>query len=112
PAVAMRLLVRAGSASDPKGKLGLAHLAASLLDQGTTTKSAEELNGAIDFIGGEMGAGAGTDLSYITTVVMKDSFTTGVRMLADIARHPAFAPAEIERQRQQMASALQVNFES
>ena len=38
PAVSMRLLVRAGTASDPKEKLGLAHLAASLLDQGTTTQ--------------------------------------------------------------------------
>ena len=34
PAVTMRLLVRAGSASDPKDKLGLARLAAALLDQG------------------------------------------------------------------------------
>ena len=35
PAVSMRLLIRAGTASDPREKLGLAHLAASLLDQGT-----------------------------------------------------------------------------
>src|SRR5207237_10934260 len=40
PAVSMRLLVRAGSSSDSKGKLGLARLAAALLDQGTTTRSA------------------------------------------------------------------------
>ena len=65
PAVTMRLLVRAGSASDPKDKLGLARLAASLLDQGTTTKSAQEMNDAIDFIGGAMGAGAGTDLTFV-----------------------------------------------
>src|SRR5262245_23884718 len=37
PAVSMRLIVRAGSASDPKGKFGLAQLASSLLDQGTKT---------------------------------------------------------------------------
>ncbi|HEY7790924.1 MAG TPA: hypothetical protein VIC33_10455, partial [Vicinamibacterales bacterium] len=36
PAVSMRLIVRAGSAQDPAGKTGLANLAASLLDQGTT----------------------------------------------------------------------------
>ena len=41
--------------SDPKDKLGLAQLAASLLDQGTTTKSAEQINDAIDFIGGAHG---------------------------------------------------------
>src|SRR5262245_20894658 len=43
PAVSMRLLIRTGTASDPVGKLGLVHLLASLLDQGTTTKSAQEL---------------------------------------------------------------------
>src|SRR5580704_18295010 len=43
PVVSMRLLVRAGSASDPSGKLGLVQELASLLDQGTETRSAEEL---------------------------------------------------------------------
>jgi zinc protease len=107
----MRLLVRSGTASDPKDKLGLAHLAASLLDQGTTSKSAEEMNDAVDFIGGAMGAGAGTDLTFVNMVVMKDSFETGMRMLSEMARQPGFAPAEIERQRQQMLSGQQVSRE-
>src|SRR5581483_418814 len=58
PAVSMRLLIRAGTASDPPGKLGLVHELASLLDQGTETQSASALNDTIDFIGGAMGAGA------------------------------------------------------
>ena len=111
PAVSMRLLIRAGGSSDPKDKLGLARLVASLLDQGTTTRSAQELADAIDFIGGAMGTGAGTDLSYLNMVVMKDSFDVGLRMLSDMARHPAFAPQEIDRQRQQMLSGLQVSLE-
>ena len=111
PVVSMRLLIGAGSSLDPKGKTGLAHLTASLLDQGTTTASAGELNDAIDFIGGSMGAGAGTDLSYLNMLVMKDSVDTGLKMLSDMARHPAFAPAEIARQRQQLLSSLQVSFD-
>jgi zinc protease len=109
PAVSMRLLIRAGTSSDPMAKLGLDHLLASLLDQGTTTRTAEEMNDDIDFIGGAMGAGAGTDLTHVNMVVMKDSFERGMRMLSDMTRHPAFAPAEIERQRQQMISGLQVS---
>ncbi len=109
PSVSMRLLVRAGSASDPKGKLGLARLSASLMDQGTTTKSAGELADAIDFIGGAMGAGAGTDLSYVNMLVMKDSFEVGMRTLSDLARNPAYAQAEIDRQKQQTLSGLQVS---
>ena len=111
PAVTMRLLVRAGTSSDTREKLGLAHLAASLLDQGTKTMSAEEMNDAVDFIGGAMGAGAGTDLTFVNMVVMKDSFDTGLRMLSDMARQPAFAQAEIERQRQQMLSGQKVSAE-
>lgn len=115
PVVSMRLLVRAGSAADPKDKLGTARLAASLLDQGVNAagdrpaRSAQQLADAIDFIGGAMGAGAGTDLTFLNMVVMKDSFETGMRMLSDMARYPAFTPAEIERQRQQMLSGLQVS---
>ncbi len=111
PAVTMRLLIRAGTSSDPKGKLGLAHLAASLLDQGTKSKTAEQMNDEIDFIGGAMGAGAATDLTFCNMVVMKDSFEKGMRMLSELAREPAFEPAEIERQRQQMLSGLQVSLE-
>jgi zinc protease len=111
PVVNMRLLVRAGAASDPKDKLGVARMVASLLDQGTTTKSAEELNDEIDFIGGAMGAGAGTDLTYVNVVMMKDSFERGMRTLSEIARHPAFAQAELERQRQQTLSGLRVSLE-
>ena len=111
PAVTMRLLVRAGTSSDPREKLGLAHLAASLLDQGTKTMSAEEMNDAVDFIGGAMGAGAGTDLTFVNMVVMKDSFDTGLKMLSDMARQPAFSPGEIERQRQQMLSGQKVSAE-
>src|SRR6266513_245059 len=111
PVVSMRLLVGTGSASDPKGKLGLAHLLASLLDQGTLTRSAREMNDAIDSIGGAMGAGAGSDLSYVNMVVMKDSFEPGMRMLADMVEHPAFAPEEIDRQRQQSLSFLRVSLD-
>ena len=109
PVVSMRLLFRVGTASDPKAKLGVARLAASLLDQGTEAKSAEEMNDAIDFIGGAMGAGAGSDLTFLNMVVMKDSFETGLRMLSDMARRPGFRQEEIDRQRQQTLSSLQVS---
>jgi zinc protease len=111
PAVSLRLIVRAGGAQDPDDKPGLASLAASLLDQGTTTKSAEQVAQAIDSIGGAMGVGAGTDLTSMFALVMKDSLDAGLDIVADIARNPAFAQEEIERQRQQMISAMKVSYE-
>jgi zinc protease len=111
PVVSLRLIVRAGSASDPKGKIGLTHLLASLLDQGTTTKTAQQFNDEIDFIGGAISSGAGSDLIFLDTLVMTDSFEFGLRTLSDMARHPAFSQEEIERQRQQVVSGLKVSLE-
>ena len=111
PAVSLRLIVRAGGAQDPENRPGLATLAATLLDQGTATKSAEQVAHAIDSIGGAMGVGAGLDLSSVFAAVMKDSLNVGLDLVADVARNPAFAPEEIERQRQQMISAMKVSYE-
>jgi len=109
PAVSIRLLVGAGSAQDPKGKGGAANLMASLLDQGTTTRTAQQIADQIDFIGGDLGTGAATDLSFVNAIVMKDSFQTGMDLIADIARNPSFATEEIARQKDQILSSLRVN---
>ena len=111
PAVTMRLLVRAGAAQDPERKGGLAYLTAHLLDQGTTTRSAQDIAEQIDLIGGALGTGSGADLSFANVVVMKDSFAFGMNLLADVVRNPAFAPDEIERQKEQAISSLRVSAE-
>ena len=111
PVVSVRLIVRAGPAQDPADKPGLASLAATLLDQGTTTRSAAQVATAIDSIGGVLNTGAGADLTYVNAVVMKDSLAVGLDLVSDVVQHPAFAPEEIERQRQQLLSGLRVSYD-
>jgi zinc protease len=108
PAVSIRMIVRAGAAQDPKDKLGLAMLTSTLLDQGAGNRTAEQIADAIDFVGGILSTGAGTDLSYINAVVMKDSYPLALELMADLARRPTFLQAEIDRQRQQALSSLKV----
>jgi zinc protease len=111
PVVSLRLLIRAGGARDPNDKPGVAALAAAVLDQGTGTRSAEQIATTIDSIGGVIGSGSGTDLSFIQSIVMKDSLNLALDLVSDLARNPAFAEAEVERQRQQMLSGLKVSYD-
>ena len=111
PAVSLRLIVRAGGAQDPAAKPGVAYVAASLLDQGTTTKNAEQIATTIDSIGGAMGSGAASDYTFINAAVMKDSLGVALDLVSDLAQHPAFAAEEIERQRQQILSGLKVSYD-
>jgi zinc protease len=111
PEVTMRILVRAGGAYDPPGKSGTAALAGSLLNQGTTTRSAQQIADAIDSIGGALDTGANSDVTSASVLVMKDSFDVGMDLLADVVRRPVFAPEEIERQRNQALANLGVSLE-
>lgn len=111
PAVNVRLLVRAGASSDPAGTPGVAALAAQLLDQGTTTRSAQEIARQVDYVGGALAVGAASDLSFVNAIVMSDSFDLALDVLSDVARNPAYAPAELERQRQQVLSGMQVSYD-
>ncbi|MBY0496535.1 MAG: insulinase family protein [Cyanobacteria bacterium] len=108
PVVSVRMIIRAGAAYDPKGKHGLAMLTATLLDQGAGKRTAEQIADTIDFIGGVLGTGAGTDLTSVNAIVMKDSYDVALDLVADVVQRPAFAPEEVERQRAQALSALKV----
>lgn len=109
PSVSVRMIIRAGAAQDPAGKHGMAMLTATLLDQGAGKRSAEQIADTIDFVGGVLGTGAGSDLSFVNAVVMNDSYHVALELMSDVVQRPTFAADEIERQRQQALSALKVS---
>jgi zinc protease len=111
PSLSVRMIMRAGAAQDPKGKMGVAMLTATLLDQGAAKRSAEQIADSIDFVGGILSTGAGTDLTYISTVVLKDSFPLALELISDVVRRPTFAQEELDRQRQQALSGMKVSAE-
>jgi len=111
PAISVRLIVKAGAAQDPKDKLGVAMLTSTLLDQGAGSRTAEQIADTIDFVGGVLNTGAGSDLSYVNAVVMKDSYSLALELMADVVQRPTFAQTEVDRQRQQALSALKVSAE-
>ncbi len=112
PLVSLRLIVGAGTARDPMPKLGVANMVASLLDRGTSTRSAQQIAEAVDSIGGNLSFGAGTDATLAHSTVLNDSLDQGLDLLSDLVRAPAFAPADLERQREQLRSALRASYQA
>jgi zinc protease len=108
PLLTLRLEVRAGAEADPPNRPGTAQMVAGLLDEGTTRRSARQIAEAIDQVGGTIETGAEWDDSFAEASVLTDHTELAFDLLSDIAIHPAFAPAEVERHRRQMLSALDV----
>src|SRR3977135_128729 len=67
PIVEIHALVKTGSAQDPPDKVGLANLVASLLDEGTTTRTSKQQAEQIDFVGGALEAKASEDFTTAST---------------------------------------------
>jgi predicted Zn-dependent peptidase len=109
PVVSFSLMVRSGGTADPDGKAGLAQMAASLLDQGTATRSAKEIAEAIESAGGSLSASAAWDATTASATVLANRTALAAELLADVVRNPAFKDDEIERIRTQTLNALQVS---
>ena len=111
PAIAARLVIlSAGSIKDPAGMPGVAQMSANLLTQGTEKRSAKEIAEGIDFIGGSLNAMAGRDATTVTLDIVKKDLATGMDLMSDVVLHPTFRAEELDRQRQQLLSTLQVQY--
>jgi len=109
PAVTVTLLIpAAGSFFDPPGKTGVASLAAALISEGTTNRSAQEIAEAIDFVGGAINTGAEDDATSVSINVVKKDFPLAMDLLADMILHARFDPQEVERKRRQALSNLEI----
>jgi zinc protease len=106
PIVEVHALVKSGSAQDPPDKAGLANLVASLLDEGTTSRSSKQLAEQIDFVGGALEVKAGEDFTTASVRVLKKDAELGFILLADILQHPAFLKPEFERIRSQILGEM------
>jgi zinc protease len=106
PIVEVHALVKSGSAQDPPEKAGLANLVASLLDEGTTSRTSKQLAEQIDFVGGALEVKAAEDFTTASVRVLKKDVELGFTLLADILQHPAFLKPEFERIRSQILGEM------
>jgi len=106
PIVEVHALVKSGSAQDPPEKAGLANLVASLLDEGTTSRTSKQLAEQIDFVGGALEVKAAEDYTTASVRVLKKDVELGFTLLADILQHPAFLKPEFERIRSQILGEM------
>lgn len=106
PVTQVVLSFDAGVAADPDGKLGTQSLAMSLMDEGTTTLDSTAIAEARERLGAAIGSGTSTDRTYLTLRAPSPNLAGSLDLFADVVRHPAFAPAEVERIRVSLLTGI------
>lgn len=106
PIVVVRVGLPGGAVHDPADALGVANLTAELLTRGTARRSGPELDRAIEFVGGSLEAGAGSDGAAVTLSVLKKDLALGLDLLAEVLRQPTFPADELARKVTDIQGAL------
>jgi zinc protease len=106
PVVTVNMAIRAGSIDEPADKPGLASITASLLTQGTRSRTANQISSEIDFIGGSLSVSGGDDFANASLRVLKKDIRTGFDLLADVLMHPVFDQKEIDRKVKETLAAI------
>lgn len=106
PLVSVELLVESGAADDPAGKKGLASFTAGLMRRGTKSRSADEIDGAIEFVGGTLETGAGQDATVISASVTSEHLALALDIVGDVALNPSFPKEEFQVQKRRLVGLL------
>jgi predicted Zn-dependent peptidase len=91
------LLKTGGSIGDPSGREGLASLTASLLRKGTSSRTADQLSEALDFVGASFHARASLEYSTGSAEFVKKDLELAVDLLSDMLLHPSFPREEVSK---------------
>jgi zinc protease len=106
PTVSLLVGVRTGAYSDPPDREGTAALCARVLDRGTAKRSADVIADDLDGRGASLSVIAGRHQTALAATCLADDFEPVLSLVADVARHPAFADNEIATRRETLITAI------
>lgn len=106
PLVSIRLVIRAGSSSDPQGKLGLSDFTSRLMRRGTKKLSASEIDEAVEFVGGSLNLGVNEDAFFVSITAPSEHLESMLAVMGQVIREPTFPKEEVTSAKKRVLAQL------
>jgi zinc protease len=106
PIVQMQLLVPAGVVAEPDSLPGLAPLTAMLVDDGTSSRTAEQFASELGAIGASFSTSASRDYAQVACGVRSSSFEQAAELVSDAALNAVFSEEAFSTSRRLIAQQL------
>ena len=106
PVFSAAVLDFAGADANPADRPGLAAYTARMLRQGTAHRTATQVAGDTDQIGGKLYTVADEDSAIATIQVLSNNTDSALDLLSDVTEHPRFQPNEVDRVRGERLAAI------
>jgi zinc protease len=107
PVVQLSLQLDAGYAADQFATPGVATMTMEMLDEGTATLDALEINDELAKLGANLSSSANLDFSVVGLSALKENLDASLAIYADVILNPAFSPQELERRKRLQLASIQ-----
>ena len=107
PLLNFRLMLDAGFAADQSIGAGTARLAMSVLDEGTASRTSQQIAEELDRLGANLSTSAGLDECTVSLSALKANLDASLAVFADVVLNPSFPQDEFERQRTLQLAGIQ-----
>jgi zinc protease len=106
PQVIVRASLLAGSIFDSEEKSGTARFTAPMLMRGTEKHTFQELSEETDSLGMALSVDAGRLTAHVGMRCLREDFSRGMELVAEVLRSPTFPSDEVEKLRGQIITGL------
>jgi zinc protease len=106
PAVAMGLLLKAGATTDPADRPGLADLTATMLVEGTTTRSSQQIADEMESMGSYLDSQGKREHAFLSADTLTSHWLKALEIMADVLKDATFPDRELERVRNERLADL------
>jgi zinc protease len=107
--VVATLTLRIGTLQQLKGKRLVSSMTASMLDEGTTHKTKQQIQDALDALKARVFASGGNQEVDVSIDTDREHFPEVLRLATEILREPSFPEKEFEKMKRQMLSNIERN---
>jgi predicted Zn-dependent peptidase len=107
PKVTAMLTIQSGLAVDPADKAGLGQFVIDLAQEGTATRSSEQLKREVFALGANLSGFAGQDSSTFQVRGLNTTLPQMLALVADVVRNPTFPQDELDLMKATTAQRLQ-----
>ena len=109
PIASVLLVFGGGTSADPAARPGVASMMTNLIDNGAGGMTAPEIAARIESLGASIGGSANQDSSLAFVSAPTANIEAAGDILARVVREPAFAQAELDRERRRALDQLRVS---
>lgn len=106
PIVTFGLLLGSGASTDPSDKPGLSAFTSSMLQEGTISRTSQEISSEFEFMGTQLNISVGRERTVFSTATIDRYFDKAMELVSDIVKNPSFPQDEFDRIRKERLTSL------